>query len=123
VDVKLDASKVLSFSVGGFRLSTLLLGILALLGALPLAKHFLAFIIADPIMASAVAMLFAAILVYYLLYFETGSAVLKQHSVLFIVLLVGIIVASYMYLPVVKDIFSSDVNETVGQVVTLIVRR
>ncbi len=123
MDVKIDASKVLSFSVGGFKLSTLILGILALLGALPLAKHFLAYFIADPVMASAVAMLAAAILVYYLLYYETGSAVLKQHSVLFIVLLVGIVIAAYTYFPLVRNIFSGDVNETVGQVVTLIVRR
>lgn len=117
------ALSILSFELGGFKVSSILLAILAVLGSIPLLKAILANIIADHLILSTAAVILSAVVVYYLLLAETGSEILERHSMAFVLMTVAIILVAYTYVPIIREMLSKDVSETIGQVVTLLARR
>ena len=113
----------LSFKVGGFTIASILLAALATLGALPVATYLVSLLITDKLIASTIAVIASAIIVYYLMLAETGSPVLEKHSLAFVSAVLIVIIASYMYIPHFKDILSISANTSVHQVITLLMHR
>lgn len=114
---------VLQYKIMGFSLATILLAIFATIGVTPVVFYLIKLFFASSAMAGAVAILTAAVIVYYLLYAETGNPVLEKHAVAFIALTLGIIIVSYMYLPAFKQMLESGTSNAISQTVTLLVKR
>lgn len=112
----------LSIEVSGIKLSTVLLGVLAILGAVPLIKALLASYITEPLILSTAAVILSAVAAYYLLLAETASENLQKHAVSFVVIAVLLIIVAYMYIPTIRIALSEGASETIGQVVTLLAR-
>lgn len=112
----------LSIEVSGIKLSTVLLGVLAILGAVPLIKALLASYITEPLILSTAAVILSAVAAYYLLLAETASEKLQKNAVSFVVIAVLLIIVAYMYIPTIRIALSEGASETIGQVVTLLAR-
>ena len=105
----------------GLTLSGLLLGLLAVFGAIPIVRYFLMGYIVEPVMLGTVTILLSALLVYYLLLSETHSQWLSQHPLAFILIVLGLIMLAYGYVPHFKEMLGT-AGEMVSQAATLLVR-
>lgn len=117
--------RILSVNIPGTNMSlaALLLGVLALFGAIPTFKHFLSMVIPDPVLLGVVTMLLGALTVYALIKAETRSEWLRRHPLAFVLITLVVVVLGYIYIPAFKEVLAPEVTQTIGQVVTYIVAR
>lgn len=113
----------LSFDVAGVRLSAVILAILAVLGAIPILKVFLAKFIVDKFILSTVTVLLSAVIVYHLMLAETNSPLLEKHAMAFVTTTVLLILVAYLYVPTVREALTQEVSDTLSQIVTALATR